>query len=271
MTLPDFSVLGAYALLLLALLAALFTRRRLAMGLGVAASVAGLLAGVLQLPALAAIALLVGLGAALHRWPRQPVLWALAVLLMLVLALHRWPGFVPHAWWQGVLPGASQPYTVYWHWDKGLAGLWLLLCLPMPQWGTAVARPRLWAVAGLALLAALWLAVGSGLLAWQPKWPVWWLPWLAANLLLVSLPEEALFRQGVFAALAARPLWQRCLASALLFGLVHAGGGGLWVLVAALAGLGYALAYAAGRWLYWPLLLHTGFNVLHLALLSYPR
>jgi len=81
MTLPDFSVLGAYALLLLALLAALFTRRRLAMGLGVAASGAGLLAGVLQLPALAAIALLVGLGAALHRWPRQPVLWALAVLL----------------------------------------------------------------------------------------------------------------------------------------------------------------------------------------------
>ena len=169
MTLPDFSVLGAYVLLLLALLATLFTRRRLALGLGVAASVAGLLTGVLQLPALAAIAVLAGLGAALQRWPRQPALWALAVLLMLVLALHRWPGFVSHAWWQGVLPGASQPYTVYWHWDKGLAGLWLLLCLPAPQWGAAIARPRLWAVAGLALLAALWLALGSGLLVWQPK------------------------------------------------------------------------------------------------------
>ena len=271
MTLPDYSVLGAYALLLLALVAALFTRRRLALGLGVAASVAGLLTGTLQLPALVAIAALALLAAALQRWPRQPVLWALGVLLMLVLALHRWPGFVSHAWWQGVLPGASQPYTVYWHWDKGLAGLWLLLCLPAPQWGAAVARPRLWAAAGLALLAALWLAVGSGLLTWQPKWPAWWLPWLVANLLLVSLPEEALFRQGVFAVLAARSLWQRCLASALLFGLVHAGGGGLWVLVAALAGLAYALAYAAGQRLIWPLLLHTAFNALHLALLSYPR
>lgn len=271
MTLPDFSVFGAYVLLLLALLAALFTQRRLALGLAVAATVAGVLAGALQLPALGAVGVLAGLAAALHRWPRQPVLWALAVLLMLVLALHRWPGFVPHTWWQGVLPGASQPYTVYWHWDKGLAGLWLLLCLPAPVWRDVSSRHRLWLAAALALLAALWLAVGSGLLAWQPKWPAWWLPWLAANLLLVSLPEEALFRQGVFAALAARPLWQRCLVSALLFGVVHAGGGGLWALVAALAGLGYALAYAAGRQLVWPLLLHTAFNVLHLALLSYPR
>jgi len=271
MTLPDLPVLIAYLLLMLALLTACCGRRAVALGLGGAATMAGLLAGVLQLPALAAIAGLATLAMALQRWPRQPVLWGLAVLLILVLALHRWPGFVSHAWWQGVLTGASQPYTVYWHWDKGLAGLWLLLCLPVPVWA-AVTRPyRYWIGAVLALLAALWLAVGSGLLGWQPKWPVWWLPWLAANLLLVSLPEEALFRQGVFAALGRRPLWLRCLVSALLFGLVHAGGGVLWVLVAALAGLGYALVYAAGQRLYWPLLLHTAFNMLHLGLLSYPR
>lgn len=271
MTLPDLPVLSAYLLLMLALMTALCGRRALALCLALAATVAGVMAGTLQLPALAAIAGLAALALALQRWPHQPALWVLAVLLMLVLALHRWPGFVSHAWWQGVLPGASQPYTVYWHWDKGLAGLWLLLCLPAPVWGAAVLRHRYGVAAVLALLAALWLAVGSGLLAWQAKWPAWWLPWLAANLLLVSLPEEALFRQGVFAALAARPLWQRCLASALLFGLVHAGGGWLWGMVAALAGLAYALIYAAGQRLYWPLLLHTAFNAVHLGLLSYPR
>lgn len=270
-TVPDWPVLAAFTFLAVALLAALSGQRRLALGMVLPASAMALWAGVLGLQACLAY-LLLGLAAWLcQRWPQSRWPWLAAVLLLLALALHALPGFYPPRWWQGALADNSKPYTLYWHWDKGLAGLWLLLCLPrvaLPR----VARRGKWLLACAAcLLAALGLALASGLLAWQPKWPAWWLPWLAANLLLVSLPEEALFRQGVFAAAARWPLWQRCLLSAALFGLVHVPGGVLWALVATLAGAAYALLYAATGRLAYAVLLHTGFNALHLAWLSYPQ
>lgn len=270
-TVPDWPVLAAFTLLAIALLAALAGQRRLALGVAVPASAVALWAGVLA-PLAGLAYVLLGLAAWLcRRWPRARWPWLAAVVLILALALHALPGFYPPRWWQGILADNSKPYTLYWHWDKGLAGLWLLLCLPRVAI-PAVAKRGDWLLACAAcLFAALGLALASGLLAWQPKWPAWWLPWLVANLLLVSLPEEALFRQGVFAAAARWPLWQRCAISALLFGLVHVPGGLLWALVATLAGAAYALLYAATGRLGYAILLHTGFNVLHLAWLSYPQ
>lgn len=143
----------------------------------------------------------------------------------------------------------------------------------VPDWPvlaafTFLAIALLAALAGQRRLALGMVLPASAMALWAGVLGVQACP---ANLLLVSLPEEALFRQGVFAAAARWPLWQRCVLSAALFGLVHVPGGVLWALVATLAGAAYALLYAATGRLAYAVLLHTAFNVLHLAWLSYPQ
>jgi membrane protease YdiL (CAAX protease family) len=59
------------------------------------------------------------------------------------------------------------------------------------------------------------------------------------------------------------------LLASLLFGLVHAGAGAQWVLLASLAGVGYGLAYRFGG-LGAAIATHFGLNLLHFALFTYP-
>lgn len=65
----------------------------------------------------------------------------------------------------------------------------------------------------------------------------------------------------------------RCLAPqrAALFGLAHWTGGWSYVLLAALAGLGYALAFRASGRIEMAILAHFGLNAMHFLLLTYPR
>lgn len=58
--------------------------------------------------------------------------------------------------------------------------------------------------------------------------------------------------------------------SAALFGLAHWAGGWSYVLLAALAGLGYALAFRASGRIEMAILAHFGLNAVHFLLLTYP-
>ena len=58
---------------------------------------------------------------------------------------------------------------------------------------------------------------------------------------------------------------------AVLFGLAHAAGGPLLVLLAALAGAGYSLAYAATRRIESAVLAHFVLNAVHFVGFSYPH
>lgn len=91
------------------------------------------------------------------------------------------------------------------------------------------------------------------------------------------MTEEALFRgllqERLAAALPARRLWQGLgiAVSAVVFGLAHAAGGPVLVLLAALAGAGYSLADAATRRIESAVLAHFAVNAVHFIGFSYPH
>ncbi|MFD2644923.1 CPBP family intramembrane glutamic endopeptidase [Pseudomonas japonica] len=235
--------------------------------------------GQLGLPTLPVFALLLFSG-----WLVQPVRarhWrvlghSLFVLTAVALALHGLPGFDNARVIDQVRFSADAvPFSMHLNLDKPLIGLWLLLACP---WIVMARRPR----PGLAALAVvltslvcLGVAWLLGVVAWSVKWPAQAWLWLANNLLLVSLVEEALFRGYLQGSLQRwlTPLRQgdnlALGLSALLFGLAHVGGGWPWVALATLAGAGYGLAWRHGG-LPAALLAHFGLNLVHFALFTYP-
>ncbi|WP_419711177.1 type II CAAX prenyl endopeptidase Rce1 family protein [Pseudomonas sp. NFX224] len=203
---------------------------------------------------------------------------ALFIFLALALAMHWLPGF-----YNGRVIPAQQftddavRFSLYLNLDKPLIGFWLLLVCP---WIVGWRSLRLFLYATpLALTVSAVLALGGalllGVIGWAPKWPEHAWLWLLNNLLLVTLVEEALFRGYIQGGLS------RCfkhlaygenlalLLASLLFGLVHAGAGWQWVLLAGLAGIGYGLAYRFGG-LAAAIATHFGLNVLHFGLFTYP-
>ncbi|MEQ6291134.1 CPBP family intramembrane glutamic endopeptidase [Vogesella sp. GCM10023246] len=262
----SFALLAGASLLLLA-------QRHTAAGWLLAACLpAAMAAGLLTMAAAPLLPLLVALRYWQMRQPAHPApRWA-QVGIALALGLHLLPGFASLTLWHGQLAADSSPYLLRWGLDKALAGC--LLLLTFADWQPARHGQR-WPQLGLALLLLL-LAFASalllGLVRVDVKWPAWWPYWLAGNLLLTSLAEEALFRRTLPQLLPARwPPLVRLLLCSLLFGLAHAGGGPVWLLCASLAGMAYALIYRASGQLGWAIVAHTAFNSLHLALLSYPQ
>jgi membrane protease YdiL (CAAX protease family) len=272
---PSTRRLGAILLALALVLAA-------AEGWGIDADAAGY-HGRLGLTAMIALALLL-----LAAWAVAPAraTWLrvsghlLFILLAVALSLHmadfrnfQMPG--------GRLTPDAVPYGWYLNLDKPLIGFWLVMALPWvhPQRpGGAVLRAGVggWLATSAVCMV---LAMGLGMVGWDPKWPMndalWVVVWLLNNLLLVTFAEEALFRgyiQGGLARLLAGrrhgDLLALC-AAALLFGLAHISGGWQWVALAGTAGVGYGLAYRYGG-LYAAMCAHFGLNALHLFLFTYP-
>lgn len=203
---------------------------------------------------------------------------ALFLFMALALALHWLPGFYNG---RGINPQRftdnAVPFSMYLNLDKPLIGFWLLLVCP---WIVGRRSLRLSAYAtamGLAVSAVLALggAVSLGVIDWAPKWPDQAWLWLFNNLLLVTLVEEALFRGYIQGGLARAfkhlPQGEHLalLLAALLFGLAHFSAGWQWVLLSALAGIGYGLAYRFGG-LGAAIATHFGLNLLHFGLFTYP-
>lgn len=242
------------------------------------------LAGMLTGPALA-VALLLWLLTqwqpsssidAAGRWPVRLVYWAVLTALSLALALHLLPGSNnPLLVNKLQLAADTVPYTLYANFDKGWAGYCLLLALSTE----GRCRKPLWqllAAAMLLIALTLSLALGLGLIRFDPKWPLFLPQFIFCNLLLTCVAEEALFR-GVLQQSLTRQCEQRgyswywaLLLASLLFGVAHLSGGWAYVLVATVAGAGYGWLYRqTGR--LWPaILLHFGLNLSHLLLFSYP-
>ena len=115
------------------------------------------------------------------------------------------------------------------------------------------------------------LAIALGLVAWQPKWPDGLWLWLAVNLGVAVVAEELLFRGVLQPALTQRlGTWPGLLLTAALFGAAHLPFSALFALLAAVAGLGYGLAFHYSGRLSLAIALHAAVNLLHVLLLSYP-
>ncbi len=231
------------------------------------------------------LAAIVGFAAACllqHHAPgTAPRAVALAVVLVISAGLlaHALPGFANPRVLDAVQPSAdSLPYTKYLNFDKGVMGL-LLLGLVAPQRTARRSRvPLAPLLARFALVAAVVMAatVAVGFARWDPKLPAWWALWTWSMVFLTALPEEAVFRHVIQGGLqdwlggTSRARWTAMAAGGALFGLAHLAGGWTYVALATLAGLGYGWIYAASGSIAASILAHTGLNLIHLLLFSYP-
>jgi membrane protease YdiL (CAAX protease family) len=250
----------------------------------VAVVVAGYATGVLHGPA---VLWLAALGACAWRlrfsrgWSRAGWIGATAALGLL-LGVHDLPGFSnPIVIRDAVLARDAVPYTQYVNFDKTLGGLLLLGCsgwAPMrtlSEWRAALRRAVPVTVATVALVLAASLALGH--LRWEPRWsPLFWI-WASINLFSTCVSEEAFFRglvqTEVRRALSVRTRHAASLAilgSAALFGLAHTAGGWRYVVLASLAGVGYALTLHRTARLEMSILTHFMVNAVHFLAFTYP-
>lgn len=255
------------------------------------AVIAALAQGFLQVSAVAALLVLVGLARWMTRAVHKGLYWlafALLLLLCLALALHKVPGFNNPIVIDGVqFTPDAKPFTQYLNFDKGSVGLVLLALLsPKLRRGDRVGLLTVETAAGYALttIVVLGVAVAGGLVRFEPKLPAQALLFLATNLFLTCVAEEAFFRsliqdplRGVRAGRAesagkssgARAV-VAIVVSGALFGIAHAAGGTSMIVLAALAGIGYAAVYARTNRIEAAILVHFGLNATHFLAFTYP-
>jgi membrane protease YdiL (CAAX protease family) len=247
----------------------------------------GTATGVLDAAGLAAtffyLALAFGARARERAWIRIPLLVLTGVCAFL-FALHRFPGFHNPVLADGVVMSAgAAPFTLHANFDTAVAGIVLMgvFCAPirdraawLPMWLPMLRRT-------LPVLAATLVVVfGAGWLSGYVRPDVKWTPltpwFLAINLLFTCVTEEAFFRGFLLAGLArGMARWRHGTAAAvavstLLFGLAHARGGAALVVLATLAGLGYAAAYLRSQRIEGAILTHFALNAVHFVAFTYP-
>jgi len=233
------------------------------------------------LVALAVLAALAWAGAAAPRW--RCAMTVLAALLALTLSLHLLPGFHPVLLFHDVrLTPDAALFALGLGFDKAAAGLLLLAAFGVraTSWRQFAAQlPAIAAGAVASAAVSIGIALAAGYVRFEPKWPEAAPAFLLANLLFTCVAEEAFFRGLIqerlmrLADARRQPAWNgvAIAMSTVLFGLAHAGGGTTWMLVATIAGLGYALVYARTRTLEGAILVHFLVNAIHFLGFTYPR
>ena len=174
------------------------------------------------------------------------------------------------------------PFTMYLNYDKPFIGLFLLVFLIRP-WTQGKWNPKSFFSYSLISLAALLiiivpLALLSGYLSFQFKVPTQTLIWGINNLLVVCVAEEVFFRgflQNGFCKFFKRysrlgDIIGLCLAS-LLFGLAHYKGGNSYIILSAIAGFFYGLAYLKTKRIEASILVHFLLNTCLLYTSPSPR
>ena len=256
---------------------------RIAVG---AAVVGGYAAGFMHGPAALWLVVLTASAWWLHTsdgWRRAAWVTVTAALGLL-LGLHALPGFSnPVILRDLVMADSARPYSQYINFDKTLAGILFLGCsgwTPIrstAEWNAALRRgaPIMCVTVVVAMAAAL--AIGS--VRFDPRWPAVFAVWAPINLLTTCLSEEAFFRgllqregrRGLSRALGPRQAVAVAVAlSASLFGLAHLAGGWQYVVVASLAGAGYAVVFQRTARLEMAILTHFAINATHFLLFTYP-
>jgi uncharacterized protein len=257
----------------------------------VAAIVAGYFCGALHDLAALWIALLAVLAIAYRRArdstsPSRPVWQALAGLAFfafaLAMGLALLPGFtrVVLVDAAALSPGAA-PYDIAVGFPKVVTGILILglinpvLVRSWSEFARVLARAApVFAITALVALAAVLV---MGYTSFAPKWTAIFLLWAPINLFFTCLSEEAFFRgfvQHELSRVGPRPALAAGLAlaiAAVLFGLAHFAGGPLYVLAAAIAGVGYGWAFMRTQRIEAAMAVHFGVNALHFLLFTYPR
>jgi membrane protease YdiL (CAAX protease family) len=205
-------------------------------------------------------------------WTRIIAIGATCVL-GLFLGLHVLPGFSnPVIIREAVFTPRALPYTQYVNFDKTLAAVLLLggsgwtPLRSIREWRHALRRAAPWMLAttGAVMLGSLAL----GFVRFEPHWSAAFAVWATINVLTTCVSEETFFRGLIQEALPDSA--GAVVVSAVLFGLAHLAGGWQYVLLATLAGAGYAIVYRLTARLEMAILTHFALNAVHFLLFTYP-
>lgn len=251
----------------------------------IAAIASGLVAGYLTWPALPALGFLgivaYSAGRTAASRVQRIVFGTLTAATALALALHRLPGFKnPVFITNAKFSPDAAPFTQYANFDKAAAGLIIFAWL-CNRATTVEDWKEIWRRTPLVVLTTtatvLIAAVAMGYVHFDPKVPAYTPVFLAANLFFTCVAEEAFFRGFLQDRLAASLKGFRVggliaiVSSGLLFGMAHAAGGVSYVMLATLAGFGYAYAYASVRRVEAPIITHFVVNAVHFIGFTYPQ
>ncbi|PKI16075.1 CPBP family intramembrane glutamic endopeptidase [Colwellia sp. 12G3] len=209
----------------------------------------------------------------------KTVITVLVIISCIALAVHLLPGFNNLQVLSKVEKSFnSMPFTLYLNFDKPMILFVLLLLYPAlltsKKSVTLFKTHNNWRLSAFVVfifIVIFSLAILLSLIKYDPQLPSWW--WLFAlnNLFLTCIIEEAFFRGFIQQNLTRliNPLIGLILTS-LLFGLAHFSGGFNYVIVATLAGFLYGMVYLNTGKIWHAILLHFFFNMVHLALFTYP-
>jgi membrane protease YdiL (CAAX protease family) len=278
--LPTFACLALAVLLLWVPAPAIRNQRGWAWCPGLALACAVALAdGLLDWRAPLWILLYVGLACGARTASRARVRVPLLVLTgaaAFLFALHAFPGFSNPVVVSSIrFSAGAPPYILRLNVDTAVAGIVLMGVFCERIAAPADWRAMLWRVWPVALSTPV-VVLGLGCLLGFVRPDLKWTPYsawfLASNLLVTCVTEEAFFRGFVLERMArwrGGPMLATVLSS-LLFGLAHARGGMLLVLLATIAGALYAAAYRRSGRIEGAILTHFALNALHFLAFSYP-
>lgn len=217
--------------------------------------------------------------ASMRHW-RSHLALGMTVVLALAITMHAVPGFNNPIIADGIrFSTLSAPFRQYLNIDKAAVGLLLLAFLcrrsrSRAEWKDTIILTL--PIAAVTVIIVLVAGYQFGYVRPDVKVPAYTPIFLATNLLFTCVAEEAFFR-GLLQERMQKKLADvrhgtliAVLISAVLFGLVHAGGGVKFVILSTLVGLGSAFAYARTRRIEAPIITHFSLNAIHFIFFSYP-
>jgi uncharacterized protein len=210
------------------------------------------------------------------------LLFGTAVAISLAMLFHFLPGF--HNWnlvKDATLSPGAYPYSFWLNFDSPFIGIFALgLSIPL-----IASRAQLFKILKISIplsLLGIFLMMGIslyfGLVKWDPKIPVFTIVWLIANLIFVSIPEEAFFRGFVqrefYSWFGKTPLaaMASIFVTSLMFTLLHLP----WVAsipflcLVFIASLIYGAIYQITQSVEASILCHFGLNITHFFFFTYP-
>ena len=214
--------------------------------------------------------------------PLRFILFGIVVIVSLALAFHFLPGFNNWNLVSGLqLSPDALPYSLYFNFDKPFIGIFVLaLSLPLINSKKQLFKMLTFTLPATALgiIVMTLISLKIGMIAWDPKLPVIFFPWLIGNLLFVSIPEEAFFRGFIQRELY---LWfgkttgaavGSVVITSFFFVLLHL----IWVgsfpflCLVFIASLIYGTLYQVTQAIESSMICHFLFNVTHFLLFTYP-
>ena len=210
----------------------------------------------------------------------RALLLVLTAVAALALALHKAPGFHNPMLADGIrFSGDGTPFSLWANFDKAVVGI-VLVGVFCERIGSSAEWLALLRRIAPVVMSTLVVVLGLGWLLGQIRPDFKWTPYsawfLASNLLITCVAEEAFFRGFLLGKMAgAMRDWRggtvvAVLVTSILFGLAHMGGGALLALLATIAGLHYAAAYLLSKRIEAAILAHFILNAVHFLAFTYP-